>query len=76
MSRRGADGFPPGTLQALDAFEALPTGGEDPELEAVKVAVFLEDVFGVTLSEADLDPRTLTGRDAVLGLLRRHLDGR
>ncbi|HET9654083.1 MAG TPA: hypothetical protein VFP72_01930 [Kineosporiaceae bacterium] len=75
MSGREDDGFPPGTLQALGAFEALPAAGEDPELEAVKIAVFLEDVFGVTLSESELDPRTLTGRDAVLGLLRRHLDG-
>jgi hypothetical protein len=110
MSRREAEGFPPGTLQALEVFEALLTQqpevpaaqvpaaqapsmqapsmqapairdgesarGEDPELEAVKIAVFVEDVFGVTLSDAELDHRILSDREAVLGLLRHHLDGR
>lgn len=30
--------------------------GTDQELEAVRAAIMLEDAFGITLSDADIDP--------------------
>ena len=31
----------------------------DPELEAVRAAILVEDVFGVVLSDAEIDPAVL-----------------
>jgi hypothetical protein len=59
--------------QVLREYETVRNPAGDPELEAVKAAVFLEDVFGVTLDEAEIDPGLLgseAGMRAVLGRRR------
>ncbi len=49
---------------------ALLTGPEgDPELEAVRTAILLEDVLGVRLSDADIRPEILGDPAAVRALL-------
>ncbi|HHU40316.1 MAG TPA: hypothetical protein GXZ45_13665 [Propionibacterium sp.] len=57
----------------LDEFYALRTPSGDPVLDAIATAIFVEDAFGVTLSDAEIDPAHLAGRDAVRHLLTRHL---
>jgi hypothetical protein len=46
-------------LQAIQDFEGLRDPQADPELEAVKAALFLEDVFGIRLSDEDIGPNLL-----------------
>ena len=46
-------------------------GDADPELEAVRAAILLEDVFDVTLSDADIDPAVLADAPAVAALVAR-----
>ncbi len=41
---------------ALEDYAGLRDPAGDPELEAVKAAIFLEDVFGVTLTDAQIAP--------------------
>ena len=45
--------------QVLGDYDALRRPGTDPELEAVRAAIMLEDVFGITLSDAEIDPAVL-----------------
>jgi len=50
---------PDGVLQdqidaVLDDFYTLHDTSNDPVLDAVRVAIFVEDAFGVTLAEAEL----------------------
>lgn len=40
--------------QAVAAYEAARRDDADPELEAVRAAVFLEDVLGVRVTDADI----------------------
>lgn len=40
--------------EILRDYEALRDPDADPELEAVKAAIFLEDAFGITLSEPEI----------------------
>ena len=59
--------------EALREYQALRDPAGDPDLEAVKAAVFLEDVFGITLTEAEIDPGLLgteAGMREVLGRRR------
>lgn len=44
----------------------------DPELEAVQVAILLEDVLGITLADDEIDPGSLGSPDAIKTLLARH----
>jgi hypothetical protein len=53
-------------LRQLDADHQLDA---DPQLEAVRVAILLEDVFGVTLSDAEIDPAVLADTSAVAALI-------
>ena len=48
---------------ALADYARLRDPAGDPELEAVKAAIFLEDVFGVTLTDAQIAPDVI-GSDA------------
>lgn len=49
---------------------AVPHDQEaEPELEALRTAIALEDVFGVVLTDAELDPGTLGDAEAVGRLL-------
>jgi len=57
--------------QVLQDYEALRRPDSDPELEAVRAAIMLEDVFGIALSEAEIDPVALGGSAAVAALVAR-----
>ena len=57
--------------QVLGDYEALRRPGTDPELEAVRAAILLEDVFGVTLSDAEIDAAALARGSALLALAAR-----
>ena len=57
--------------QALHEYDALRDPDADPELEAVKAAVVLEDLTGVVLSDADIDPTLLADANSMLALIRR-----
>lgn len=50
--------------------ESLRDPDADPELEAVKIAIILEEVFGILLSDNDIDP-ALLGGGAIEELLAR-----
>jgi holo-[acyl-carrier protein] synthase len=55
----------------LQEWQRLRDPEADPELEAVRGAVLLEDVFGVTLSDDEIDLAVLSDPDAVERLLAR-----
>ena len=55
--------------QVLTDYDALRRLGTDPELEAVRAAIMLEDVFGITLSDAEIDPGVLADSPAVAALV-------
>ena len=57
--------------QIFRDYDALHRPDTDPELEAVRAAIMLEDVFGVTLSDAEIDPAALADSSAVAVLLAR-----
>jgi hypothetical protein len=57
----------------LAEYDTLRTAVGDPELEALKAAVFIEDVFGVRLGDADIDPEQLCRADAMRALVLRKL---
>jgi hypothetical protein len=57
--------------QVLHDWAALHRGDTDPELDAVRTAILLEDVFEVTLSDADIDPAVLADASAVAALVTR-----
>lgn len=57
--------------QVLREHAVLRRGDADPELEAVRAAILVEDVFGVTLSDADIDAVVLTDASAVSALVAR-----
>jgi hypothetical protein len=57
--------------QVLRDYTALRRGDTDPELEAVRAAILLEDVFGVTLSDAEIDPAVLADVPAVAAWVAR-----
>ncbi len=43
----------------------------DPELEAVRTAILLEDVLDITVTDGEMDLAVLTDARAVAGLLDR-----
>ena len=57
--------------QILRDYDALCRPGTDPGLEAVRTAILLEDVFGIALSDADIDPAVLADASAVAALVAR-----
>jgi hypothetical protein len=59
--------------QILRDYQALRRPDTDPELEAVRTAILLEDVFGVTLPDAEIGPSVLAGPSAVTALVARLL---
>lgn len=60
-----------GVEQVLRDHAALSRGDTDPELDAVRAAILIEDIFGVTLSDADIDPAMLADASAVAALVTR-----
>jgi hypothetical protein len=57
--------------QVLQDYNALRRPDTDPELEAVRAAILIEDVFAVVLSDADIDPAVLADPSAVAALVGR-----
>ena len=57
--------------QVLADYAALHRCDADPELEAVHTAILIEDVFGVTLSDAEINPAVLGCASAVAALVAR-----
>lgn len=58
----------------LHEYEASRDRAGDPELEAVRAAVFLEDVFGIALSDAEIDPDVLGTEDGMRAVVLRRRD--
>lgn len=46
--------------QVLAEYEHQRKAYADPALEAVRTAIFVEDVFGITLRDDQIDPAVLT----------------
>ena len=57
--------------QVLRDYDALRRPDTDPELEAVRVAILLEDVFEVALSDVEIDPAVFGDASAVAALVAR-----
>jgi hypothetical protein len=57
--------------QVLRDYEALRRPDTDPELETVRVAILLEDVFDIALSDAEIDPAMLAGSSAAAAVVAR-----
>ena len=57
--------------QILRDYDALRRPGTDPELGAISVAIMLEDVFDITLSDAEIDPAVLADSSTVAALVAR-----
>jgi hypothetical protein len=55
----------------LHEYDASRDPAGDPELDAVKTALFLEDVFGITLSDAEIDPDVLGTAAGIRAVLER-----
>jgi hypothetical protein len=51
--------------------ELLHDGDEDPGLTAIRTAIIVEDVFGVVLSDAEIQPEVMGNPDAVRAVLAR-----
>jgi hypothetical protein len=57
--------------QVLREAEALRDPDADPDLEAVRTAILLEDALGVVLTDDDITPGVLGDPDAVARLVER-----
>jgi hypothetical protein len=57
--------------RVLHEWQGLREVGGDPELEAVRLAILLEDVFGARLLNDEIDLTVLSDGDAVRDLLSR-----
>jgi hypothetical protein len=51
--------------RVLDEWRAVRDPDTEPELEAIRLAILLEDVLGVALSDDDIDLAVLSDPDAV-----------
>ncbi len=54
----------------LDDIDDLREPDADPDLEALKTAILIEDTFGITLADNDIGP-TLLDRAGIVRLLGR-----
>jgi hypothetical protein len=57
--------------QVLRDYDALRRPDINPELEAVRAAIMLEDVFGIALSDAEIDPAVFADSSAMADLVVR-----
>jgi hypothetical protein len=57
--------------QVLRDYDAVRRTDTDPELEAVRAAIMLEDVFGIALSDAEIAAAVLADPTAVTALVAR-----
>jgi hypothetical protein len=63
-------------MRVLREYDALLEPEADAQLEAVRTAVLAEDVFGVSLSDAEIDPAVLADPSAVADLVVRLRESR
>jgi hypothetical protein len=61
----------PDADQVLQEYEVIRDPAGDPGREAVKAAIFIEDVFGITLSDAEIEPEALGTLVAMRALIAR-----
>ena len=61
--------------QVLADYVASRRGDVDPELEAVRGAILIEDVFGITLPDGDIDPAMFADAAALAALVGRLAGG-
>ena len=61
--------------QILRELDELRDPGGDPELEAVKAAILLEDSLGITLTDDEIDPSVLGPTSSVAEVVRRRTGG-
>jgi hypothetical protein len=59
--------------QILLEYDSVRDPAGDPELEALKAAVFVEDVFGIVLSDDEIDPEQLGSSGAMRAFVIRRL---
>jgi hypothetical protein len=57
--------------QVLRDYEALRRDDTDPELEAVRTAILIEDAFKITLSDAEIDHAVIGTPSGVATLVAR-----
>lgn len=57
--------------QVLDEAAALWDPDADPQLEAVRAAILLEDSLGIVLTDDDIDPGLLGDPSAMARLVER-----
>ena len=57
--------------QVLRDYEASRRSDADPELEAVRAAILIEDVFDVVLSDAEINPTLFADASAAAVLIAR-----
>jgi hypothetical protein len=60
----------------LDDYFSLPSKVQDPDLVAIEAALFIEQAFGLELSDGEISPATLGSEDAVRRLVASRLEGR
>jgi hypothetical protein len=58
-------------VRVLRDYDALRRPDTDPELEAVRAAIMLEDIFGIALSDSEIDSAVLADSSAVAALIAR-----
>jgi hypothetical protein len=71
---RGREAEPAGrdrVEQILCDYAAVRRSDTDPELEAVRAAILLEDAFGIVLTDAEIGPPVLAGFSALAALVTR-----
>ena len=57
----------------LSEYDAQRDPAGDPGLEALKAAIFVEDVFGITLSDDEITPDVLGSASALRALVTSRL---
>ena len=62
-----------GVGNVLTDFVHSRTPSGDPMLDAVQAAIFLEDVFGLTMTDEDISPESLGDLEAIRRTLDRKL---
>jgi len=57
--------------QVLQDHAAVGRSDADPELEALRTAILIEDVFDITLTDSDIDAVLLADASAVAAIVAR-----
>jgi hypothetical protein len=60
--------------QVLHDYDVVRDPDEEKELQALKLAILVEDVFGIVLTDGEIDTRLLADPIALTALLNRRRD--